>query len=321
VILVARDGTIKFVNSALETTLGYGAGELVGANAYVLSFRTREAFSGLLETAFESTANGSAALIDLEGRRRDGTPLPMQGRLSSLQLGGTRYLVAVFTDISTRKQLEREVLRMATQVQQRVGGDLHEGLGQQLSGIAMMLQGLMSRAVDLAPDLGEELEQVVTLLNGAVNRTRLLARGLSPVRASTEGVTEGFEELVNNVHEVYGQRVRLSMDLPSGLRVDENSVMNLFHIAQEAVENAARHAAASDIEISVRALGSELELQVSDNGVGFDPLQVASAAPGMGLRMMRFRAEMARGYLSIESRPGHGARLRCRCPARAGTRA
>ena len=72
VILLARDGTIRFVNSALESTLGYAAHELLGANAHVLSFRSREAFEGLLDTAFESTANGSAALIDLEGRRRDG---------------------------------------------------------------------------------------------------------------------------------------------------------------------------------------------------------------------------------------------------------
>ena len=247
--------------------------------------------------------------------------LPLQGRLSSLLFGEERHLLVVFTDISSRKQLEREVLQMATQVQQRVGGDLHEGLGQQLSGIAMMLQGLRARAADVAPALGEELEQVVTLINGAVGRTRLLARGLSPVRASTEGVTEGFEELVNNVLEVYGQRVRLSMDLPPDLCADENSVMNLFHIAREAVENAARHAGARDIHIKVRAAGPDLELQVTDDGVGFDPSQVSTSGPGMGLRMMRFRAEMARGYLSIESRPGHGARLRCRCPARTGIKA
>jgi PAS domain S-box-containing protein len=321
VMLLARDGVIRFVNSALESTLGYGPGELVGADAHLLSFRARETFDGLLETAFESTANGSTALIDLEGRRRDGSLLPMQGRLSQLQLGDTRYLVVVFTDITSRKQLEREVLQMATQVQQRVGGDLHEGLGQQLSGIAMMLQGLKARAVDLAPQLSDELEQVVTLINGAVTRTRLLARGLSPVRASAQGVAEGFEELVNNVLEVYGQRVRLSMDLPPDLNADENSVMNLFHIAQEAVENSARHAAATDIHISVRATGSDLELQVIDDGVGFEPSKVSSAGAGMGLRMMRFRAEMARGYLSIESRPGHGARLRCRCPARTGIKA
>jgi PAS domain S-box-containing protein len=317
ILLVARDGTIRFANTVVELTMGYQPGELTGQNAYLLSFRSREAFEGLLQTAFEATENGSAALVDLEGRRQDGSLLPLQGRFSSLTLGATRYVIAVFTDISARKQLEREMIQLATQVQQRVSGDLHEGLGQQLSGIAMMLQGLRSRLADAGPAaalVGGEIDQLVTLLNGAVRRTRLLARGLSPVRPSVAGLTEGFEELVNTVHEVYGQRVRLAMDLPAELTADENSVMNLFHIAQEAVENAARHAAASDIEVTFRVVGADLELQVVDDGVGFDPAQVAPV--GMGLRMMRFRAELARGYLLIESRPGHGARLRCRCPAR-----
>jgi signal transduction histidine kinase len=287
-----------------------------GVNSHALTFQSREAFEGLLQTAFEATESGnSPALIDLEARHNDGSLLPLQGRFSSLTLGATRFVVAVFTDIGARKQLEREMIQMATQVQQRVSGDLHEGLGQQLSGIAMMLQGLRARVADTgSATLDGELNQVVTLLNGAVRRTRLLARGLSPVRPSVEGLTEGFEELVNIVHEVYGQRVRLSMELPAELTADEDSVMNLFHIAQEAVENAARHAAAGDIQLSFRVSGTDLELQVVDDGVGFDPARVAPA--GMGLRMMRFRAELARGSLQIDSRPGQGSRLHCRCPAR-----
>jgi PAS domain S-box-containing protein len=315
VLVVARDGTILFANPAIEATLGYERGELAGKDAFVLSFRTREGFDGLLQTAFEATRDGASALIDMEGKRRDGSMNPLQARLSSLELGAVRHVVAVFTDISARKQLEREVLQMVTQVQQRAGGDLHEDLGQQLSGIAMILHGLKTRAVQAgAPALGGELEGVVTLLNGAVQRTRLLARGLSPVRPSAEGLTEGFEELVLHVRAVHAQRVRLQIDLPDELAMDQNAVMNLFHIAQEAVENAARHAAAGRIQLELRARGGELELLVVDDGVGFDP--VLAASQGMGLRMMRFRADMARGYLSIESRPGHGARLRCRIPAR-----
>src|SRR5688572_9628141 len=194
-LLLARDGTIHFANAAIEDTLGYGPGELAGRSAHQFSFRTREAFDGLLHSAFDATANTGSALIDLESRRRDGQMLPLQARLSSLTLGGTRYILALFTDISARKQQEREMLQMATQVQHRVGRDLHEDLGQKLSGIAMMLQGLKSRAMETAPPLGADLEELVGLLNGAVGRTRLLARGLSPVRPSAAGLIEGFEEL------------------------------------------------------------------------------------------------------------------------------
>lgn len=315
VLLVSRDGIIRFANRVFESTMGYGPGELVGQHARVLSFRSHESFDGLLQTVFEAIENGSSAVIDLEGKRRDGTLQPLQGRFSGLPLDGGSHVVSVFSDISSRKQLEREMMQMATQVQHRVGGDLHDGLGQQLSGIAMMLQGLRARAADgPGGNLVVALDEVIKLLNEAVVRTRLLARGLSPVRPCAEGIEEGLEELVNNVYEVYGLRVRLRLDLPDDLAVDENSVTNMFHIAQEAVVNAARHAGAREIRLTFRVAGPDLELQVEDDGVGFDPVHMAQA--GMGMRMMRFRAEMARGFLSIESRPGHGARLRCRCPAR-----
>lgn len=315
VMLIARDGIIRFVNPVFESTLGYAAGDLIGRHSRILSFRPSEAFDGLLQTVFDATEKGNPAVIDLEARRSDGALLPLQGRFHPLVIEGSRHVVAVFADITARKQLERDMMRIATQVQQRVGGDLHEGLGQQLSGIAMMMQGLRERFAGVdASDVVRDFDEVVGLLNSAIRRTRLLARGLSPVRPSAEGIKEGFEELVNHVHEVYGLRVRLSLDLPADLLVDENPVTNMFHIAQEAVMNAARHAQASDIRVWFGLKGSELELQVEDDGIGFDPVQAGEA--GMGMRMMRFRAEMARGYLSIESRPGHGARLRCRSPAR-----
>lgn len=315
VLLVSPDGIIQFVNPLFEATMGYQSGGLAGQHSGVLSFRPPEAFAGLLQTVFEATANRNVAVIHLEGRRRDDTMLPLQARFSSLMLNGTRHVVGLFADISARQQTEREMMQIATRVQQRVGGDLHEGLGQQLSGIAMMMQGLRARVVEGdTTDLAQGLDEVVALLNGAVHRTRLLARGLSPVRASAEGIKEGFEELVNHVHEVYGRRVQLALGLPEDLAVDENPVTNMFHIAQEAVVNAARHGSAGEIRMTFTVGPTELELQVEDDGVGFDPVQAGEA--GMGMRMMRFRAEMARGYLSIESRPGHGARLRCRCPAR-----
>src|SRR5690606_13538531 len=215
-----------------------------------LSFRSAPSFDGLVQTVFEAIGGGGSTVIDLEGRRRDGTMQPLQGRFSQLLIDGVPHAMAVFADNAARKQVEREMMQIATRVQQRVGGYLHEGLGQQLSGIAMMLQGLTQQASELAhTTLHSRLDEVVGLLNSAIRRTRLLARGLSPVRASTEGLKEGFEELVNNVHEVYGLRVRLRMELPEELSVDENPVMNLFHIAQEAVENAARHAGVSDIRL------------------------------------------------------------------------
>jgi signal transduction histidine kinase len=135
------------------------------------------------------------------------------------------------------------------------------------------------------------------------------------VGSSLQGLKEGFEELVNQVHERYRIRVQMQLDLPTDLLLDENAATNLFRIAQEAVLNAARHADAQSISLRLAVTGADLELLVVDDGKGFDPLEVARG--GTGLRIMRFRAQLVGGYLAVESRPGAGTTLRCRCPVKA----
>lgn len=315
VLLADRAGTILYANPGLEKLFGYGPGELPGRNAGILSFRPEANFAGLLRTVFEGTENAQTAVIDLEGRRRDDSMIPLQGAFSALLLGDRRCVLAVFNDTTERRHLERELMEVATRVQQRIGADLHEGLGQQLAGIAMMLQGVAQRAnTDGNAALRGQVDEVVALVNDAIRSTRALARGLSPVRPTREGLIEGFEELVNQVHERYGIRVKLEMSLPGDLQVDETIATNLYRIAQEAVQNAARHAGAAHITVRLQVAGADVELLVTDDGCGFDPVEAARV--GMGLRMMRFRAQLVKGYLSVESRPGAGATIRCRCPAK-----
>jgi two-component system, LuxR family, sensor kinase FixL len=113
--------------------------------------------------------------------------------------------------------------------------------------------------------------------------------------------------------------VKMELELPVELQVDEDAATNLYRIAQEGVLNAARHADAENIHLRFRVAGADIELLVIDDGKGFDPLQFTRG--GMGLRIMRFRAQLVGGYLAVESRPGGGTTLRCRCPARLGKEA
>jgi PAS domain S-box-containing protein len=313
VMLVARDSTILFANPALEKIFGYEPGGLDNESAQVLSFRSPAEFENLMRAVWEGTENDRTSIIDLEGRRRDNSMCPLQGYFSPIMLGSRRCVVAVFTSIAERKQLERELMEAAVRVQQRAGGDLHDGLGQQLTGIAMMLQGLGKRALDAGvPTLGTEVGEVVTLVNAAIGNARTLARGLSPVRPSSEGLVEGFEELVHHVFERYRVRVKLDFEVPRETLLDENTANNLYRIAQEGVMNAVHHAEASTIQLQFRVSGAQAELLIIDDGKGFDPVQFTRGSTG--LRLMRFRSQLIGGYLSIESRPGAGATLRCRCP-------
>jgi PAS domain S-box-containing protein len=313
VMVINRAGIIRFTNPAFDHLYGYEPGALHDKDSHLLSFRTRAHFDGLLKTAFDGTADDRTSVIDMEGRQKDGTMVPVQGCISAMQFGGESCVIVVMSDITERKRLEREVMQVATRVQQRIGSDLHDGLGQQLAGIAMMLQGVAQKAhVAGNPTLRHQVEEVVELVNGAITSTRSLARGLSPVRASRDGLAEGFTELVNQIFERYRARVDLDMRLPEQLRLDEDTATNIYRIAQEAVLNAVRHGDPENLQLKLRVTGPDVELLVIDDGKGFEP---QSLAQGMGLRIMRFRAQLVGGYLSIESRPGAGTTIRCRCPA------
>lgn len=313
VLVADREGTILFANPALGRMLGYGQGELTGQNSSSLSFRSAAAFDGLLDAIFAGTEGDKTSVIDLEARRKDNTMLPVQCGFSSLVFAGKRCVVAVFNDVTGRKQMEREMMQIATRMQQRIGSDLHEGVGQQLAGIAMMLQGLRQRVNSAAPAMHADVEAVIALVNAAIRDTRQLARGLSPVRPTREGLQEGFQELVNEARDSHGVDLQLEMDLPADLAVDENVVSNLYRIAEEAVLNVARHAGTRNVQLRLRVAGPDVEMLVIDDGSGFDPQ--AAMQTGTGLRMMRFRMQLVNGYLSVESRPGGGTTVRCRCPA------
>jgi signal transduction histidine kinase len=136
------------------------------------------------------------------------------------------------------------------------------------------------------------------------------------VRPSREGLVEGFEELVHHIYERYRVRVKLALEVPPETVLDENAADNLYRIAEEGVLNAVRHADASNIQLHFRVAGPQAELLISDDGKGFDPVQFTRGSSG--LRLMRFRSQLIGGYLSMESRPGAGTTLRCRCPVNLG---
>jgi PAS domain S-box-containing protein len=310
VMLLDRLGQIQFANPALEHLFLYETGVLKGRDACVLSFRTPANFRRLVDAVFDGTEDGRISVIDLDARRRDGTLCPIQAHFSRMVYGDRDCIICVFNDNSERKELEREVLQVATRIQQRIGGDLHDEVGQQLAGIAMMLQGLVNGASLRRPALRADLEKIIELVNAATRSTRSLARGLSPVREGREGLIEGFEELVQQMSGRFPAHVHMDLQLPPDLELSEDTATNLYRIAQEGVYNAARHAQADTISLQIKVTGTDIDLLVSDNGKGFDP---SRAARGMGLRIMRFRAQMIGGYVAVESRPGVGTTLRCSC--------
>ena len=211
---------------------------------------------------------------------------------------------AVGRDVTEVKGLERQVRGIADREQQRIGHDLHDGLGQDLTGLSLLLKGLEHGALSQAPELLADVKNAQEVLNESIATTRALAQGLSPVHLERDGLAGALEQLATNVearhHVPIVVRHRGSRDV--GVTI----VTEFYRIAQEAVNNAARHANATKIDIDLD-LKTGMRLTVRDDGQGIQ----GTTNDGMGLRIMQYRADLLGAQLSVQQGAKRGTVVIC----------
>jgi signal transduction histidine kinase len=206
-------------------------------------------------------------------------------------------------------RLEREVLEISEGERQRIGHDLHDGLGQRLTAASMAANALVGAAQKAgAPALAERGEEIGRQLREAIADTRALAHGLAPVALADDGLMTALTALAESTSR--GGTVRCVFECAEPVRIADPEVAgNFYRIAQEAVNNALKHAAPSEIRIGLERRDGMLVIEVDDDGGGFD--EKAEARDGIGLRVMRYRASLIGGGLKIGSAPAGGARISC----------
>ena len=207
-------------------------------------------------------------------------------------------------------RLEREVLEISEGERQRIGHDLHDGLGQRLTAASMTANALVIAAQKAgAPMLAERGEEIGRQLREAIADTRTLAHGLAPVALADDGLMTALASLAESTS--LAGTVRGVFECAEAVRIADAEVAgHLYRIAQEAVNNALKHAAPSEIRIGLERRDGMLVIEVDDDGGGFD--EKAEARDGIGLRVMRYRARLIGGSLEIGSAPAGGARISCR---------
>ncbi len=216
-------------------------------------------------------------------------------------------------DITERRRMERSLLDASDAEQQRLGTDLHDGLGQQLTGLAFMAAALRDRLKLTLPAEVPNADHLAKLAREATVQSRALARGLHPVQLERHGLISAFEELAGQVRVLHGCTCvfRHRGPAPSSERF---LGLHLYRIAQEAIRNAVRHGDAHRIVIALVSHDRAHRLSITDDGSGFDPALVQSA-PERGLQLMGHRAGMIGGTFSVTSKPGRGARVTCTFPS------
>ena len=229
-------------------------------------------------------------------------------------------LVVVSRDITESRVLERAVLEITEREQRRVGSDLHDGLGQELTGLALMIKGLEA---ELAREGSRHLPQVRRIgdvLRDAFASARSLAQALAPTQLERGEIGVALEQLARHCTSLFGIPCEAHTEPNLGVALDDDAANHLYRIAQEAMVNAAKHANATRIVVGLARVGVDLQLSIDDDGIGFDPDQ-QDPRLGMGLRTMGYRARMMSGSLCTFRGPHGGTRVECRIPIKQNQRA
>jgi signal transduction histidine kinase len=211
------------------------------------------------------------------------------------------------------RQLERELLRVSDDERQRIGHDLHDGLGQQLTGVALLSKVLSQRLARQRLPEAKDAAAISDLVTETIAQAKGLARGLAPVAIGQDGLARALQGLAQSAERLFNVTVTCDAD-DAPLPHDPSVAMHLYRIAQEAVSNAVKHGRATTVAIELHVDDQQTALSVSnDGGVPFT-LPPGDASGGMGLRIMRHRANMLGATLDVRPVAGGRTLLTCAVP-------
>jgi PAS domain S-box-containing protein len=304
-----------YVSPQIETVLGFSQSEwLEDPVRWYQQIHPDDKMRWSVEAA-EMFLSGKPLRSAYRVMARDGRVLWFQceAKMIRREDGRPWFIHGVGFDITERKGLEEAILEISAREQRRIGQDLHDGLGQHLTGIAFMSKVLEEKLSDKSLPEALEAAQIVKMLNQAIDNTRQLARGLHPVAAEPLGLMSALQKCASEVEGLFHIGCSFLCEKPLPLH-DVNLATHLYRIAQEAVNNAIRHGKSRNIVIGLSGKNGAGVLTVQDDGDGFPKKQANQ--PGVGLSIMNYRADMVGGSLKVQPNEGRGITVTCMFPIR-----
>jgi len=289
VIAVDDDQRVTYLNAAAERQYGVTASEVLGRH-----------LSEMHEYRWLDPGDEALAMAALRET----------GHWHGENIHIKRYLGVNF-HITERKKLQQELLDISEREQRKFGRDLHDGLGQHLTALEMLSHGLAEDLKAHAPALARQARRLNRELRETVTQARRISHSLAPVTLEGDGLMRGLMALAASTNRIPGVKCQLNCD--PALRVaDVATATHLYRIAQEAVNNALKHGRATKVDLTLTEQAGGLELSVKNNGRDLPAAQPGNR--GIGLNVMRYRAELIGGSLSIESGQRKGVRVTCTLP-------
>jgi PAS domain S-box-containing protein len=316
ILITSTKGEIEYVNPKFTEITGYSPDEVMGKNPRLL--KSGHQSLEFYKEMWATITSGRDWHGELCNRKKDGTLFWESAVIAPIhdEHGTVTHFVALKEDITERRRLEAELLEVADREQQRIGHDLHDGLGQRLTALEMKSFLLVE---DLAGDnraaqwrkLQKQAQHISQALQECITVTRSIAHGLAPVVLKTEGLTGALEQLAQRTR-IPG-RVQCTFICRRPVTIENlQTGKHLYRIAQEAVNNALKHARAGRICINLAHTKGLLSLQIKDDGRGLPARRKSKS--GLGMDVMQHRAHAIGATLVIDSKPGQGVSVTCALP-------
>lgn len=316
IITIDERGVVESVNPAAEHIFGYSARQLVGQNITCLMPPPfRQQHDAFLQRYLRT---GQARIIgigrEVVGLRKDGSIFPLDLAVSEWQQGGRRMFTGVVRDITERKRAEQAIAAVTEEERRRFGRELHDGLGQQLTGVALLAKALQGKLAREGHPAAAEARDIADFTSRTLNDLKRQAHGLYPVELERHGLTAALQELVANQQSLFNLRCTFHAHgrIPE---FDTPTALHLYRITQEALHNAIKHGHAKVMTVRLERVDTMMSLQVEDDGTG---LPARRGKSGMGLTIMRHRASAIGGSIEFGRGTGGGTLVRVlwKLPAR-----
>jgi PAS domain S-box-containing protein len=309
IVVLDTAGRIVHFNRAFELITEYPFDEVAGRAFFDLFLYPEEA--GHVRVLFERLQDGRSVSKHVNFiRTRNGNSRLIEWSSSVLfdEAGKLEYVIGTGLDITERRELEQELLAISELERQRIGQELHDGLGQRLTALELFAYSVKEEVRQHAPFLIERCAEMSRELRETARQARILSHGLAPVSFVGNDLMVALENLAQNTGSM--AKINCIFQYDGSAVADTKVSMHLYRIAQEAVNNALRHAQATKVEINCADIEGECELTIRDNGKGF--ASGDGNGSGMGLKLIRHRAELIGATIQIISAPNHGSTITCR---------
>ncbi len=306
----ANIGIIKFsktfelldVNFSMAKIAGFSSIEEMLNHPAPLQWENKDDYRGFLSSLYKGE---KVIPITLMGKQ------PKTGRDFYVRLYGVikgEEIDILVIDLTKQRQLEKEIVLTSTKEQQKIGRDLHDGILQELTGISFLAQLVVSNLEQNKLNDINDLKMIVQMIDDLRTKTRKFSKGLSPLTLGKLGFHAALQELVSGTQKLY--KIDCSYETDLNIQIgNEEAELHLYHIAHEAMNNAAKHSSAQRIRLILEQEGDSIVLSVEDDGKGF---LESGDHDGMGIQIMKLRAGVIAADLKIHRNGNVGTVVECR---------